>query len=401
MPNPLVQKQTKVIIRKMEAPEKPKNNNHKAPTLDELREATESMLTAFLENGEVNEAVTTIKTLRPPNKYVPEMVKYIIRQSLDASDTDRENVAKLIQGLNEENIINSDNFMDGFQGVLEQMGDLEASVPLAKSHVARVAAEAVSAEIVSLSELAEPLEAGVRYPLFLLCLQQIHKVRDKEWLVNIFNESKMDLLKMLPECDRSKERLNEILEDRDLSFMFPLLRVQSDLWKQVRTDASPANIYKWIKENVDTKLRDTPGFINIVVSSILRYIIQVTTAREGFDVNAMPEKGDIEQEKEMTERWRGVLQMFLHDNSTLQLTAIYAVQVLCHQYNFPKGMLLRMFMNLYDMEVIDEEIFLRWKEEVNGEHPGKGKALFQVNSWLTWLEQAEEESEEEEEEEDN
>ena len=65
------------------------------------------------------------------------------------------------------------------------------------------------------------------------------------------------------------------------------------------------------------------------------------------------------------------------------------------------GMLLRMFMNLYDMEVIDEEVFLRWKEEVNEEYQGKGKALFQVNSWLTWLEQAEEESEEESEDEDN
>ena len=126
------------------------------------------------------------------------MVKYIIRQSLDAADTDRENVTKLIVGLKEAGIINSDNFMDGFLAVLEKMGELEASMPLVKSYMARVAAEAVGAEIISLSELAEPLEAGVRYPLFLLCLQQIHKVRDKDWLVQIFNESKLDLLKMLP-----------------------------------------------------------------------------------------------------------------------------------------------------------------------------------------------------------
>lgn len=58
-------------------------------------------------------------------------------------------------------------------------------------------------------------------------------------------------------------------------------------------------------------------------------------------------------------------------------------------------MLLRFFMNLYDMEVVEEEAFLKWKEEVNDQYPGKGKALFQVNQWLTWLEQAEEESDEE------
>ena len=43
-------------------------------------------------------------------------------------------------------------------------------------------------------------------------------------------------------------------------------------------------------------------------------------------------------------------------------------------------MLLRLFMQMYDNEVIDEDAFLRWKEEVNEEHPGKGKALFQVST---------------------
>ena len=46
-------------------------------------------------------------------------------------------------------------------------------------------------------------------------------------------------------------------------------------------------------------------------------------------------------------------------------------------------MLLRLFVNFYDMEIAEEEAFLKWKEEVNDEYPGKGKALFQV--WRSWL----------------
>jgi len=42
------------------------------------------------------------------------------------------------------------------------------------------------------------------------------------------------------------------------------------------------------------------------------------------------------------------------------------------------GLLLRMFMNLYNSEVIDEDAFMQWKEELNDVHPGKGQALFQV-----------------------
>ena len=46
--------------------------------------------------------------------------------------------------------------------------------------------------------------------------------------------------------------------------------------------------------------------------------------------------------------------------------------------------MLRMFMSMYDMEVVDEEVFLKWKEEVNDEYPGKGKALFQVRTQSLW-----------------
>lgn len=41
-------------------------------------------------------------------------------------------------------------------------------------------------------------------------------------------------------------------------------------------------------------------------------------------------------------------------------------------------MLLRYFVNFYDMEIIEEEAFLAWKEDISQEFPGKGKALFQV-----------------------
>lgn len=45
-------------------------------------------------------------------------------------------------------------------------------------------------------------------------------------------------------------------------------------------------------------------------------------------------------------------------------------------------MLLRFFVHFYDMEIIEEEAFLSWKEDVTQEYPGKGKALFQVLSLL-------------------
>jgi translation initiation factor 4G len=60
-------------------------------------------------------------------------------------------------------------------------------------------------------------------------------------------------------------------------------------------------------------------------------------------------------------------------------------------------MLLKWFVLFYDLEIVDEDAFLKWKEDINDEHPGKGKALFQVNHWLTWLQEAESEDGEDDE----
>ena len=44
-------------------------------------------------------------------------------------------------------------------------------------------------------------------------------------------------------------------------------------------------------------------------------------------------------------------------------------------------MLLRLFSLWYDLDVIEEEAFLKWKEDLSEQYPGKGQALFQVRSY--------------------
>lgn len=58
----------------------------------------------------------------------------------------------------------------------------------------------------------------------------------------------------------------EILEERGLSFMFPLLRVQSELWKQIQADPTATSVYRWIKDTVSTDLHEKPAFINVLTT---------------------------------------------------------------------------------------------------------------------------------------
>ncbi|XP_057634729.1 eukaryotic translation initiation factor 4 gamma 2 [Chionomys nivalis] len=378
--------------------EKPAKTSKKPPpSKEELLKQTEAVVTEYLNSGNANEAVNGMREMRAPKHFLPEMLSKVIILSLDRSDEDKEKASSLISLLKQEGIATSDNFMQAFLNVLEQCPKLEVDIPLVKSYLAQFAARAIISELVSISELAQPLESGTHFPLFLLCLQQLAKLQDREWLTELFQQSKVNMQKMLPEIDQNKDRMLEILEGKGLSFLFPLLKLEKELLKQIKLDPSPQTIYKWIKDNISPKLHVDKGFVNILMTSFLQYISsEVSPPSDETDSSSAPSKEQLEQEKQLLLSFKPVMQKFLHDHVDLQVSALYALQVHCYNSSFPKGMLLRFFVHFYDMEIIEEEAFLAWKEDITQEFPGKGKALFQVNQWLTWLETAEEEESEEE-----
>lgn len=68
------------------------------------------------------------------------------------------------------------------------------------------------------------------------------------------------------EIDQNKDRMLEILEGKGLSFLFPLLKLEKELLKQIKLDPSPQAIYKWIKDNISPKLHVDKGFVNILMT---------------------------------------------------------------------------------------------------------------------------------------
>ncbi|XP_015808554.3 eukaryotic translation initiation factor 4 gamma 2a [Nothobranchius furzeri] len=377
--------------------EKPAKSNKKAPpTKEELHKMTETLVTDYLNSKNIDESVNAVKEMKVPKHFLSEMLNKIIVHSLNRSDEEKEDVSKLIHALCAEGLVARENLIPSFLGVLDQCPKMEEEIPLLKSYLAQFAARAVVSELASLDDLTHQLENGAHFPLFLLCLQQMVKLKDREWLGDLFLQSKVNMQKMLPEIDQNKDRMLEILEGKGLSFLFPLMKLEKELLKQIKVDPSPQSIYKWIKDNISPKLHTDRGFINILVTSFLQYVAYEINPDDDEELFASPSKEQLDEEKQLLLSFKPVMQKFLHDHINLQVSALYALQVHCSAKGFPKGMLLRYFVNLYDMEIIEEEAFLSWKEDVNEEFPGKGKALFQVNQWLTWLETAENEESEDE-----
>ncbi|XP_019881095.1 eukaryotic translation initiation factor 4 gamma 2 [Aethina tumida] len=377
-------------IKQIPADRPKQSKKDKGPSKEEILKKFNTLLEEYWRGDiDLKQAINAYKEHKIPEKFAKDLILSGLTTALEKSDVEQEKLIKYLSNLKEENAVNGHSVQEAFKSlcsVLEQRGTGESAKATSSASV--LLAMAVAEHLVLLADVAVLTENGTHYPLFLSVLQYIHKKRGRSELSELFNKSKVNLLTQLPENDRTKERLSEILEERELTFLYPLLRIQADLLKQLQADPNPSTFYKWIKENLDASSFTDPGFINALMTVLLKYITNEAAASNG------DEKQVTEKEKSMLVRYQPILHAFLRDRPSLQLVAVYSLQVHFYALGFPRGQLLRWFMALYDLEIVDEEAFLNWKEDVTDAYPGKGQALFQVNTWLTWLQEAESEEEE-------
>jgi len=183
----------------------------------------------------------------------------------------------------------------------------------------------------------------------------------------------VNLIPHMSPAHRHKDGLAAMLDRHGLNCLQPLhIRLERQLSQVFGSiDAFESTI-----NELDDTTKQSHEFVLALVTVVMR---------AAYHANA-------DEEKEIMMPYKLLLQRYCFKRNGMW--ALYAVQELWAKMNCPKGILLRWFNTLYEEEIVDEEEFLRWKEDVNDEFAGKGKALFQVNNWLTWLQEAEEEDEE-------
>ncbi|KAF6029164.1 EIF4G2 [Bugula neritina] len=292
--------------------------------------------------------------------------------------------------------LNSGTIEQVLMGLVEEIPKLEAKHPDVRKQVADLLSLALSSSLVAFDTVLRALVGGVCHPLALEILQSLHTKQGEEWLSLMLTTHKLSCFQFLPGNLQSDDEALIAMERYDLFHYQPMLVLQKQLWQQLVADPNPATFFKWIMKNIDGKYLADDDFTRVLFRCLLKYVVCETSLKEGIDKTVLPGKSVQDDEKRIFTNYKDIMLRFLHASHSRQVSAIYALQVFCYENNFPKGMMLRVFTYLYDLEIVDEEVFLQWKEDINEDYPGKGKALFQVNQWLTWLEQAESESDDDE-----
>ena len=277
---PLMHKETppSIVIKQgpLDKREKARERKDKGPSKEEILKRVHALMDDSVSHGNIQDSITAFKELKIPERFFRHAICTLYSNTLERGDTDRDFAAKFIAQMRKDNVITLQQVIEGWKELVSSITEKESTVPCVTSHIAFLTARAIVDNMIQLSDVASITENGQHYPLFLLTLQQLHKSQGKITLTRIFNESKVNLMTQLPDADKTKEKLGEILEDRDLTFLYPLLRIQGDMWKQLESDPSPTSFYKWIKEKLDPLLHSDPGFINALMTVLLKYITQVS-----------------------------------------------------------------------------------------------------------------------------
>lgn len=319
-----------------------KENFFYAETKDEIINFAESNdeTKANLDDNQLGDVVEGFLELKVPEKCMKDVCINMILDVLDKTDElyiDR--VFKFLQALKKHMHLKPNLLLEVFKQVVKKMNEREALNPRITTYVAILLAKATLGQeyLLKLSDIANYTDNGLHFPLFLLVLQQLHKIIGKDELEEKFRASNVDIMNCLPESDRNKIRLAEILDDRSLTFLYPLLKVQAEMSKQLAADPDPSNFYKWIKDNVDAKYFKEEGFINALMTVVVKYVTSQTSFPEGTDIKNCPDKATIQKEESLLHKYCKLLKTFLGHSIELQLIAIYALQVFCVNENFPKG----------------------------------------------------------------
>jgi len=345
---------------------------------------------------------------------VTHIYKRIVMKQINTSD--REVILNFLLQLNKDGVLDGVHFREAFEKVInekmpkkeenekcdEEKDELNAEQVM--SNLALTAQWKIKEKLASLSEISEmTADKKDQVSVLMTTLQGLSKPDNlgQEALKELFDSANFKLMDQIAEENRNDAKLASILMDYDISFLMPLLTIRQQMAKQLAADPGNAEaLAKWISDNVPSKYHSQVDFVVGLFSIVFSHIVASTTlpTDEELDKSVTPEKSLVEAEKEFVSKFSVVLRPYVASNAALQLTAVYALQIFNHDLGFPKGMLLRSFVNCYELDILDEHAFLQWREDVSDDYPGKGKALFQVNTWLTWLEEAESEEEEEDDE---
>ncbi|XP_008432414.1 eukaryotic translation initiation factor 4 gamma 1-like [Poecilia reticulata] len=364
-----------------------------AMTEEEVRKKTNAIIEEYLHINDVKEALQCVAELNSASLlYV--FVSCGLESTLERSTLARERMGLLLHRLVEAGTLPVQQYYQGLLEILEVAEDMAIDIPHIWLYLAELITPMLHDRGIPMGqlfrEISKPLvplgKAGLLLAqiIKLLCKGMTH-----EKVGSLWREAGLNWNEFLSK----DEDVNKFVTDQKVEFttgeeteseeagMKQILsgdEISKELDRLLQEKANNQRIRDWIEANLDEQQCASSQFLRALMTSVCQSAI----------ICDNPYKVD---EKQIKER-ASLLQRYLCDEEKA-LQALYALQALMVHMEQPASLLLMFFNNLYDEDVIDEEVFYKWEScKDPAEQTGKGVALKSVTGFYTFLRNAEEES---------
>uniref|UniRef100_A0A3P9N4I0 Eukaryotic translation initiation factor 4 gamma, 1a n=1 Tax=Poecilia reticulata TaxID=8081 RepID=A0A3P9N4I0_POERE len=364
-----------------------------AMTEEEVRKKTNAIIEEYLHINDVKEALQCVAELNSASLlYV--FVSCGLESTLERSTLARERMGLLLHRLVEAGTLPVQQYYQGLLEILEVAEDMAIDIPHIWLYLAELITPMLHDRGIPMGqlfrEISKPLvplgKAGLLLAqiIKLLCKGMTH-----EKVGSLWREAGLNWNEFLSK----DEDVNKFVTDQKVEFTTGEETESEEAgMKQILSgDEISKELDRLLQEKANNqRIRDWIEVCGLEYSGSSRTVEGKTYL---FNVLLMcvsdnPYKVD---EKQIKER-ASLLQRYLCDEEKA-LQALYALQALMVHMEQPASLLLMFFNNLYDEDVIDEEVFYKWEScKDPAEQTGKGVALKSVTGFYTFLRNAEEES---------
>lgn len=304
------------------------------------------------------------------------------------------NVSLFAGLVGERKLLEADKLVLAISACISRLPDIALDYPFAPVRLTRFIAELINAKLLSLSSLISSGESGVDAPFVAALLIELLKFSSTDQLVELCKAANLDILRIPPVATMSANEQHDFLNRFGLDFLHPQVKVKQSL-KQlfaehlVKSATAPAatrTLARTIKEQFSPSVTEVPEFSRTLFTALLEQITSITTLKSGSSHVSTKEERD--EEKALLLATFRLIAPYASSEDR-QIGLIYTAQAFCYANGFPKGLLLRVANELYDNDVVEQSAWMKWREEINDDEPGKGDALVALNEYLNWMETAE------------
>merc|ERR1719277_1268902 len=256
-----------VIIQKSSSnAKKLQDKKNQGPTRDEVFGKIDTLLEKLYETDSTNEAFTSWKEAEIPAKMVNNALIHMFKRILKNNNSGQRKIAMdLVDQLFGSDQITGVQIKESLVKIVSTMDS--NSDTASQTTMAEMSSWAVLTDKLRLTDVAEITEGGASHPLFLTVLQ-VMSVKDKEVTQRHIKEQNIKLMDQLPPNLRTEEQLGEQLEQRQLSFLVPILAIKADMWRQLESDRNSASFLQWINNTIPENNRMETGFISALITTI-------------------------------------------------------------------------------------------------------------------------------------